>query len=46
VDAILPNVRVLVVQVLTFVLGMMFIWKLYIASLRDHLKAELQTTSN
>jgi len=37
-DAILPNFRVLIVQVLTFVLGMMFIWKLYIASLRDHLK--------
>jgi F-type H+-transporting ATPase subunit b len=39
VDAILPNVRVLIVQVLTFALGMAFIWKLYIVSLRDHLKS-------
>jgi F-type H+-transporting ATPase subunit b len=39
VDAILPNLRVLIVQVLTFVLGMAFIWKLYIVSLRDHLRA-------
>lgn len=38
-EAILPNVKVLIVQVLTFVLGMGAIWKLYIVSLRDHLKA-------
>ena len=38
-DAILPNYKVLIVQLLTFALGMAAIWKLYIVSLRDHLKA-------
>jgi F-type H+-transporting ATPase subunit b len=38
-NAILPDLRVLLVQVLTFVLGMLGIWKLYISSLRDHLKS-------
>jgi F-type H+-transporting ATPase subunit b len=37
-EAILPHWQILVVQVITFVLGMAAIWKLYIASLRDHLK--------
>ena len=38
-EAILPNWQILVVQIITFVLGMTAIWKLYISSLRDHLKA-------
>ncbi|HTB21761.1 MAG TPA: ATP synthase F0 subunit B [bacterium] len=38
-DAILPNYKVLIVQLLTFALGMAAIWKLYIVSLRDHLKS-------
>jgi len=37
-DAILPDYKVLIVQVLTFALGMAAIWKLYIVSLRNHLK--------
>jgi F-type H+-transporting ATPase subunit b len=37
-EAILPHWQILVVQILTFVLGMTAIWKLYITSLRDHLK--------
>ena len=38
-EAILPNWQILVVQIITFVLGMTAIWKLYISSLRDHLKS-------
>jgi F-type H+-transporting ATPase subunit b len=38
-EAILPHWQILVVQILTFVLGMSAIWKLYIGSLREHLKA-------
>jgi F-type H+-transporting ATPase subunit b len=38
-EAILPNWQILVVQIITFVLGMGAIWKLYIGSLREHLKA-------
>lgn len=38
-EVILPNWQILVVQLITFVLGMTAIWKLYITSLRDHLKA-------
>lgn len=38
-EAILPNWQILVVQIITFVLGMTAIWKLYIVSLRDHLKS-------
>ena len=37
-ETILPNYKVLIVQLLTFVLGMAAIWKLYIVALRDHLK--------
>lgn len=37
-EAILPHWQILVVQVITFVLGMAAIWKMYIGSLRDHLK--------
>ncbi len=36
---LLPDTKVLIVQVLTFALGMAAIWKLYIVALRDHLKA-------
>jgi F-type H+-transporting ATPase subunit b len=38
-EAILPNYQVLIVQMLTFALGMAAIWKLYIVPLRAHLKA-------
>lgn len=38
-EAILPNINVLIVQMLTFALGMAAIWKLYIVPLRGHLKA-------
>lgn len=38
-EAILPHWQILVVQIITFVLGMTAIWKLYISSLRDHLKS-------
>jgi F-type H+-transporting ATPase subunit b len=37
-DAIMPNFKVLFVQLLTFVLGMAGIWKLYIVPLKKHLK--------
>lgn len=37
-EAILPHWQILVVQIITFVVGMAAIWKLYISSLRDHLK--------
>jgi len=37
-EAILPDWKILVVQIITFVLGMAAIWKMYIGSLRDHLK--------
>lgn len=37
-EAILPHWQILVVQIITFVLGMTAIWKLYIGSLREHLK--------
>jgi F-type H+-transporting ATPase subunit b len=36
---IMPIFRVFIVQVLTFILGMTFIWKLYIVPLRKHLAA-------
>jgi F-type H+-transporting ATPase subunit b len=38
-DAVIPNFKILLIQLLTFGLGMIAIWKLYIGSLRDHLKA-------
>lgn len=37
-EAILPHWQILVVQLVTFALGMTAIWKLYISSLRSHLK--------
>lgn len=37
-DAILPDTKVLIVQLLTFALGMSVIWKLYIVPLREHLR--------
>jgi F-type H+-transporting ATPase subunit b len=38
-EAILPNWQILIVQIVTFVIGMGAIWQLYIKSLRSHLKA-------
>jgi F-type H+-transporting ATPase subunit b len=38
-EAILPNWQILVVQIITFILGMAAIWNLYIKSLREHLKS-------
>lgn len=38
-EAILPDWKILVVQIITFVLGMAAIWKMYIGSLREHLAA-------
>ena len=37
-DAILPNIKILIVQIITFVLGMTAIWKMYFGPLRAHLK--------
>lgn len=37
-EAILPHWQILVVQIVTFVLGMAAIWKLYIVPLQSHLK--------
>lgn len=37
-EAILPNWQILLVQIVTFVIGMGAIWNLYIKSLRAHLK--------
>jgi F-type H+-transporting ATPase subunit b len=36
-DAILPHLDVLIVQIITFLLGSFAIWKLYLAPLRSHL---------
>ena len=38
-EAIVPNWQILLVQIITFALGMTAIWQLYIKSLRAHLKA-------
>jgi F-type H+-transporting ATPase subunit b len=38
-EAILPDWQILVVQLVTFVLGMAAIWKMYLDPLRAHLKA-------
>jgi|GEM_PF-2066917 F-type H+-transporting ATPase subunit b len=38
-EAILPDWKILVVQLITFVLGMAAIWKMYLDPLRAHLKA-------
>lgn len=38
-EAILPDWKILLVQVITFVLGMAAIWKVYLDPLRAHLKA-------
>ena len=37
-EVILPNMKILVIQIITFVLGMMAIWKMYLGPLRAHLK--------
>ena len=37
-EVILPNLKILVIQIITFVLGMMAIWKMYLDPLRAHLK--------
>jgi F-type H+-transporting ATPase subunit b len=36
-EAILPHLDVLLVQIITFLLGSLAIWKLYLAPLRQHL---------
>lgn len=37
-EAILPHLDVLIVQIITFILGSLAIWKMYLAPLRQHLK--------
>ena len=36
-EAILPHLDVLIVQIITFLLGSLAIWKMYLAPLRQHL---------
>lgn len=44
-EAILPDWQVLVVQVITFVVGMWLIWMLYMVPLRKHLKSRREGIS-
>lgn len=37
-EAILPHLDVLIVQIITFILGSLAIWKMYLGPLRQHLK--------